>query len=144
MGVVNRLRRGLPLVAIVMMMPSSTVGLLARHPTRVSAGVRHDFGDTAANVLLTPADPRATSAGTQAVETSSLAAASGRGPTTTRSPIPLTPTTSTTPAETTTSTFVTMPKARQATLASAQEATVVVTRTSVPMRIARRRSNGPP
>jgi len=36
------------------------------------------------------------------------------------------PTTSTTPVETTTSTFVTMPKVRQATLASTQEATVVV------------------
>jgi sortase (surface protein transpeptidase) len=128
MRVVNRLRRGLPLFAIVMTMPGGIVGV-AGHSARVSARARHDFADSAANVLLRPADPRDTAAGSGAVvvsvATSSRSATLSGGSTTTPAPMPLTPTTSTTPMGTT-STSLRRPKVTQATRAPTQEATVVV------------------
>jgi sortase (surface protein transpeptidase) len=125
MRVVNGLRRGLPLFVIVMMMPGATVGVVAGHRIRVSARARPVFADSAANVFLSPADPRDTAARSVAEETASLSPAPSGGPTTAPAPIPRTATTSTSLMETT-SPSVTMPKVRQAAHASTQEATVVV------------------
>jgi sortase (surface protein transpeptidase) len=122
MTVVNRLRRGLPLFAIVMMMPSGTVGVVAGHPTGLMVRARHDSSAGAA--LLSQGDPRDTAAGSGAAETLSLSAAPSGGPTTTRATVPLTPAPSTTPIEMR-STLVAVPKVTPATRAT-HEATVVV------------------